>query len=63
MLSCVSANLVSPLVFLALIIAGFAVAAWRVNRTASLLFLPCLIGVSDVAALTAPIWSRNPAAA
>ena len=44
-------------------IAAFAAAAWPVNQTASLLFIPYLLWVSFAAALNASIWLKNPATA
>lgn len=44
-------------------IAVFIFAAWPVNRSASLMFIPYLLWVSYAAALNASIWFRNPAPA
>ncbi|WP_088343586.1 TspO/MBR family protein [Rhodomicrobium vannielii] len=50
----------AELILLWLSIATFTIIAWRVDRNASLLFLPYLIWVSYAGALNAAIWQRNP---
>jgi tryptophan-rich sensory protein len=54
--------LVEILVLLALI-AAFAIAAWPVSRTASILFVPYALWVSFATALNFAIWRLNPGAA
>lgn len=53
--------LVEILVLLALI-AAFALAAWPVSRTASILFVPYALWVSFATALNFAIWRLNPGA-
>ncbi|HEY0594020.1 MAG TPA: TspO/MBR family protein [Thermoanaerobaculia bacterium] len=53
--------LIEIVILLALIV-GFAVAAWPVNRTASILFVPYALWVGFATALNFAIWRLNPGA-